>query len=103
MPMDTYTLVVRETSNHDGIDADVLDEDGLVETSTQLRYNEYGVAAEREDDAPDRIEREFTVNAGSLDIQFERDDQTFAFCAVVDDEEAARIEVSDTDWDLRNN
>lgn len=100
MTMDTYTLVVRETSSHDGVDVDVIDEDGLVEESTQLSYSDYDVTAERENGGPERIEEEFTVDARSIEIQLERDDHTFAFRAIADDEEAARVEVTDSDWNL---
>ncbi|NHX35699.1 MULTISPECIES: hypothetical protein [Halolamina] len=99
--MTTYTLVVRETSSHDGVDADVLDEDGFIETTTQFSYGDYGVHSEREDDRPDRIEEEFTVEAGSIDVQLERNGHTFAFRALADGEEAARVEISDADWDLQ--
>ncbi|KPN30805.1 hypothetical protein SY89_01545 [Halolamina pelagica] len=98
--MATYTLVVRETSSHDGVDADILDEDGFIETTTQFRYGDYGVATDREDGRPDRIEEEFTADASRIDIQLERNDEAFAFRAIVDDEEAARVEVADDDWGL---
>lgn len=98
--MTTYTLVVRETSSNDGVDADVLDEDGFIETTTQFSYGDYGLSPQREDDRPDRIEEEFTVEGGSIDIQLDRNGHTFAFRAIADDEEAARVEVSDGDWDL---
>ncbi|GAB7013541.1 hypothetical protein [Halolamina salina] len=100
MSGNTYTLVVREASNHDAVDVDVLDEDGFVETARQFSYGDYGVRTDREDDRPDRIEEEFTVEAGSVDVRLDRDGHTFAFRAVVDGEEAARVEVSDADWDL---
>ncbi|GAB7094953.1 hypothetical protein JCM30237_21060 [Halolamina litorea] len=99
--METYILVVRETSRHDGIDADLIDDDGLVETTTQLAYGDYDVTAERGDDeGPDRIEERFTVDASSVGIEVEREDGEFVFRAVADGEEAARIEVSDTEWAL---
>ncbi|MFD1689937.1 hypothetical protein ACFR95_11825 [Halolamina salifodinae] len=98
--MDTYTLVVRETSTHDGIDADVIDEDGLVEESTQVTYSDYDVMAERDNGGPERIEEEFTVDARSIDIQLERDERTFVFRAIADNEDVARIEVSDSVWNL---
>ena len=100
MTMDRYVLVVRETSSHDGIDADVIDEDGLVAESTQLRYSDYDVMAERENGGPDRIEEAFTADARRIEIHLERDGRTFAFRAIADDEEAARIEISDSDWNL---
>ena len=98
--MDSYVLVVRETSTHDGIDADIIDDDGLVEETTQLTYSDYDLMAERDDDGPDRREEAFTVDARNLEIQLERDEREFAFRAIADDEEAARVEVSDTDWSL---
>jgi len=102
MGANTYTLVVREASSHDAVDADILDEDGFVETAKQFSYGDYGVRAEREDGRPERIEEEFTVDATSVDIRLDRDGHTFAFRAIVDDEEAARVEVADADWDLRD-
>ena len=101
MGANTYTLVVRETSSHDAVDADVLDEDGFVETTKQFSYGDYGVHAEREDDRPDRIEKEFTAEASSVDVRLDRDGHTFAFRAIVDGEEVARVEVSDAEWELR--
>ena len=100
--MATYTLVVRETSSHDGVDADVLDEDGFIETTTQYRYGDYGVTTHREDERPDRIEKQFTVDAGEIDVRLERNGRTFTFRALADDEEAARVEVADADWDLES-
>jgi|AntRauTorcE11898_2_1112593.scaffolds.fasta_scaffold14784_2 hypothetical protein len=100
MTANTFTLVVRETTRHNAVDADILDEDGFIETAKQLNYRDYGVTTDREDGRPERIEEQFTVDSGRIDIQLERKDRTFAFRAIVDDEEAARVEVSDTDWDL---
>lgn len=100
MTMDTYTLVLQETPTHDGIDADILDDDGLVEETTQVTYEDYDVMAERDDGGPDRIEEEFTVDTQTLELQLHRDERTFRFYAVADDEQVAEASVSDTDWNL---
>lgn len=100
MTMDTYELVVHETSTHDGIDADVLDEDGLVETTTQVTYADYDLMAEREGESPEALEQEFTVDAANIDLQLERGERNFEFRVVAGDEEAARVTVTDTDWHL---
>jgi hypothetical protein len=78
----------------------VIDDDGLVEKSTQLTYSDYDLFAERDGDGPDRREEEFTVDASNIEIGLERDERTFAFRAIADGDEAARVEVSDSDWHL---
>jgi hypothetical protein len=100
MSIETYELVVQETSTHDGIDVDVLDEDGLVETTTQVTYADYDLMAEREGECPDPVEEEFTVDATSIDLQLERGERDFEFRVIAGEEEAARATVTDTDWRL---
>ncbi|MFB6219958.1 MAG: hypothetical protein ABEH90_00845 [Halolamina sp.] len=100
MTMDTYTLVVRETPTHDGIDADVLGEDGLVEETTQVAYEDYDLMAERENGGPVPIETEFTVDTQTLELQLHRDERTFRFHVIADDEQVAEATVTDTDWNL---
>jgi hypothetical protein len=100
MTLGTYELVVQETGAHDGIDADVLDEDGLVETTRQVTYADHGLTTEREEDGPCIIEEEFTVDAASIDIQLERGEGRFEFRVIVDEKEAARVTVADADWQL---
>ena len=89
----------RETTTHDGIDADVVDND-LVESAIQLTYSDDDVMAERGDGGPDRIEEAFTVDGQSIDLQLERNERTFMFRVIADGEEVARIEVDDADWNL---
>jgi hypothetical protein len=100
MTMDTYELVVREMSTHHGIDVDILDEDGLVEETTQVTYADFDLAAERDDGAPLHIEEEFTADARALNLQLHHYNGTFDFHAVADDETVATVTVTDTDWDL---
>lgn len=80
----------------------MIDDDGLVEATGQLSYDDHGLTAERDGDPPDRREEPFTVDASSVEIEFDHDGSTLTFRAVADDEEAARVEVSDADWDLRD-
>jgi hypothetical protein len=100
MAGESYVLVVRETSSHDGIDADIVDEDGLVETTTQIAYAEHDVSVAREEDGPERIETTFTTDAGALDLRSRRADGRFEFQALADDETAASITVTDREWNL---
>lgn len=100
MTMDTYELVVREMSTHDGIDVDILDEDGLVEETTQVTYEDFDLAAKRDNGTPQPIEEEFTVDARALNLQLHHNNGTFDFHAVADDETVASVTVTDADWDL---
>lgn len=100
MTMDTYELVVQETSTHDGIDADVLDEGGLVETSRQVSYADYDLTTERGDALPGIIQEEFTVDATSIDLQLERGERNFVFRVIAGGEEVVNVTVEDDDWGL---
>lgn len=100
MTMKTYTLVVRETETHDGIDADVRDADGLATASTRVTYADYDLQANRGGGGPDPIEVEFTADVLSLSLELARVDGEFAFRVVGDDRELARATVADEDWDL---
>lgn len=98
--MDTYELVIRETSTHDGIDADVIDEDGLVEETTQVTYEDYDLMVDRDDGEPEPIEEEFTVDATAINLHLERGERNFEFRVVAGDDMVAQVTVTDTDWDL---
>lgn len=100
MTMDTYELVAREMSTQEGIDVDILDEDGLVEETTQVTYEDFDLAAERDDGTPQPIAEEFTVDARVLTLQLHHNNGTFDFHAVADNETVATVTVTDTAWDL---
>lgn len=100
MSMETFTLVARETETHDGIDVDVVDEDGLVEATTQVTYSDYELMAERDEESPDPVEADFTADAQRITVDLRRNNRNFEFRAFGDDEELARTTVTDSDWRL---
>lgn len=102
MSLETYTLVVREADS-EGIEATVTGEDGLVEASTYVAYEDHDLAADRADDGsdvPNEERVEFTADVLSLRLQLQRLDASFEFRVVGDDEELARTTVADGDWHL---
>jgi hypothetical protein len=100
MSMETYTVEIAETESHEGISADVYDEDGLVTESLHVAYEDYGVAAVRDDWEPDVVEREVTADVTTLDLQVSRGDDVFEFRLLGDRAELLRERLSDSDLQL---
>lgn len=103
MPLETYTLAVREAENDEGIEAAVTGEDGLAEASTYVAYEDYDLVADREtdgSDAPDEETESFSADVLSLRLQLQRLEDSFEFSVVGDDEELVRTTVADDDWGL---
>lgn len=98
--METYTLRIAETQNAEGIDADILDSDGLVQESTRVSYEDYGVNANRSDWKPDDVEREITADVTTMNLQVSRSDGTFQFRLLGDRDELHRERIGDDDWRL---
>ncbi|SEO39576.1 hypothetical protein SAMN04487948_102223 [Halogranum amylolyticum] len=100
MSMETYTVEIAETESNEGISADVYDADGLVAESTHVAYADYGVAAVRDDWEPDVVEREFTADVTTLDMQVSRGNDEFEFRLLGDREELLRERLTDSDLQL---
>lgn len=99
MPLETYRLEVTETANREGLSAAVYGEDGLVEASTSVPYEEYGlepVGGSR----PSAKRREVTADVTATDLQIERDDAGFSFRLLGDRDELATLRVEDEEWGL---
>ncbi|WP_254768630.1 hypothetical protein [Salinilacihabitans rarus] len=100
MPIETYRLELREDDAATGLDVTVYGDDDLVETSTRITYEAYGLepAADREDPAP--IEREVTADVTTTDVQFERDGAGFSVRLLGDREVLLAERVDDESWGL---
>lgn len=106
MAMETYRFEVGEMDSAKGISADVYDEDGTIEATETVAYEEFGIEAVREDGHPDARTEEFTVDAMRVDVEVVREEGTdeamgyFEFAVLADGDRAARVRVADTDWRL---
>ncbi|WP_224269742.1 hypothetical protein [Haloprofundus salinisoli] len=100
MSMQTYTLRIEETETHEGISADVYDEDDVIAASTYVAYDDHGLAANGDDRNPEAATETVTADALSLNVQVERIDGRFEFRLLGDGEELARESVTDDDWRL---
>ncbi len=100
MPMETYRLEVREAETAEGIDVSLYGEDDLVEASTRVAYEEFGLepADDREEPTPDV--REFRTDATRTDVQFERDGAGFRFRAIGDGDDLETVRIDDEAWEL---
>lgn len=98
MVMQTYTLHVEESETGDGLDVDVYDEDGTIEASAWVGYEDYGVASRGGD--PEPTETTFSADVLTLDLQVERDDGGFTVRVLGDGETLANERVDDEEWGL---
>ncbi len=97
--MESYTLTVAESETGDGLDVDVYNEDGTIDASTWVGYEDHGVTAEEVDD-PATYESEFTADVMTLDLQVERDDGGFLVRVLGDQETLAEERLDDEEWGL---
>lgn len=101
MVMRRYTLTVRESETGDGLDVDIHGEDGTIEASTWVGYEDYGVAPDREDGGdPNVRETEFSADVTVLDLQIERDTGAFTLRVLGDRDPLASERVPDEQWGL---
>lgn len=98
MPIETYRLEVRESESGDGIAADVYSDDGLVESSARVPYEDYDL--EPSDGNPEPVVREVTADVTTIDVQFERDDAGFLFRVLGDRDELVAERVDDVEWGI---
>lgn len=100
MPMETYRLEVREAETGEGIDVDLYDEDDLVDTSTRVAYEEFGLEPEDGRAEPTPEVRELRTDATRTDVQFERDGAGFQFRVIGDGDDLVTTRVDDEEWGL---
>lgn len=100
MVMESYTLRVEGSETGDGLDVDVYDEDGTIEASTWIGYEDYGVRPDRAGDGPNASEAAFTADVLTLDLQIERDDGGFTVHVLGDRETLVSERIGDDEWGL---
>lgn len=100
MAMETYTFRIEEAENGEGITADVYDYDGMIQESTWIDYEEYGLLPDREGSSPEPREQEFNVDTMTMNLQVERDGEAFSIRVVGDDEALASERIADEEWGL---
>lgn len=100
MAMQTYTLAIDESETGDGIDVDVYNEDGTIDASTWIGYEDHGVAADRSGDESPSHETEFTADVMTLGLQIERDDAGFLVRVLGDQDPLAEERLDDEEWGL---
>ncbi|KYH27554.1 hypothetical protein HAPAU_02220 [Halalkalicoccus paucihalophilus] len=98
MVMHTYTFHVEESETGDGLDVDVYDEDGTIEASTWIGYEDYRVTAG--DGDTETSETTFSADVMTLDLQVERDDGGFLVRVLGDAETLASERIADEEWGL---
>ncbi|SEV80719.1 hypothetical protein [Natrinema salifodinae] len=99
MTMQTYRLEIREAEAN-GIDADVYNEDGTVEASTRVAYDDFDLDPPGSRDDEPNATTEVTADVTTLDLQYERDDAGFAFRLLGDRDELTSIRIDDEEWGL---
>lgn len=101
MSLDTYRLEIRESETGIGIEADVYDDDGTIQESTSIRYDEYGLEPAGDRPFPDSRHREITTDVTTLDLQVVRDGAGFEFRLLGDREELVTERIEDEAWSLQ--
>lgn len=100
MAMETYTLEIAETDDHEEITADVYDEEGLIEASARVGYDDVGLSVDRDDWTPEPVRRDFTADVMTMDVQFSYAEREFEFQVLGDRDELLSERVEDDDWRL---
>ncbi|MWG35732.1 hypothetical protein [Halomarina oriensis] len=101
MSLETYRLVVDETETTDEMTVDLYDEDDLLEASTRVPYEEFGLLAIRDEDRPDPIEHETTADVMTVSLDIQRQQGAFEIRVLGDTDERLLTErVTDSDWNL---
>lgn len=100
MAMETYTFRIEEAENGEGITADVYDYDGMIQQSTWIDYEEYGLASDREGSSPEPRKQELNVDTLTMNLQVERDGEAFSIHVLGDDETLATERITDEEWGL---
>ena len=99
MVLRTYRLVVAETDSQEGITADVYNEEGTVEKTTRIPYEDYGLTSDREDPPEDR-EHSFDADVMTMQLQTARHDGVFDVSVVGDGEVLHSERIADEEWGL---
>ena len=100
MALETYRLVVAEMESHEGITVDVYNEDGTIEKTTSVPYEDHGLTTDRDDGTPAAREHEFEADVMTMDLQVARQTGTFEVQVVGDGTQLHSERIADEDWNL---
>ena len=99
MATETYTLRIEEADSTEGISIDLYNEDGTIDESTWIDYDDHGLAVSREGEPP-AAEREVTTDAMRLDLQIERLADAFEVRVLGDTGTLETQRLEDEEWGL---
>lgn len=99
----TYTLTISEADDGEGITADVYNDDGTIEESTFVAYEDYDLMPDRRADDPPEHRREVDADPVDFEIEVLRDDAGFEFRLLsVEGEQLVSERVDDDEFGLRD-
>lgn len=100
MATETYNLRVEEADSAEGISVDLYNDEGTIEQSTWIDYDDHGLAVSRDEgDAPVH-EQEVTTDALRLDLQIERINSGFEIRLLGDTGTLETQRVDDEEWGI---
>jgi hypothetical protein len=100
MPLRTYRLVVSETDTSEGITADVYNEDGTLEETTRIPYEDYGLVPERGSGDPDEREQTFDADVLTMQLRTARSDGVTEIAVLGDGDRLCAERITDEEWGL---
>ncbi len=98
MATETYTLRIEEAADAEGITVDLYNEDGTIEESTWIDYDDHGITVDRGTDGPPTHEREVTTDALRLGLQIERIGDGFEIRVLGDTGTLETQRIADDEW-----
>lgn len=101
MATETYNLRIEEADSAEGISVDLYNDEGTIEQSTWIDYDDHGLTVTREEDGPPVHEQEVTTDALRLDLQIERINSGFEIHLLGDTGTLETQRIDDEEWGIR--
>ncbi|WP_331236092.1 hypothetical protein [Natronorarus salvus] len=99
MSFETYTLSVREAETEEGISVDLTTEDGAIERSAWIDYDDHGLTTGEGERPAERTSR-FETDARRTDLQIVHDGGAFDVQVRGDSGVLDRVRVDADEWNL---
>jgi hypothetical protein len=100
MATETYTLRIEEAETGEGINVDLYNEDGTIERSTWIDYDDHGLSSSREGGDPPASEAEVTTDAMRISLQIERLADAFEVRVLGDTGTLESERIEDDEWGI---